>query len=73
MDQDKNIKFLVEWVEGYGDASPKVVTLHDIKTKDEWNADYLPINDFEESDREIFIYTDPSGPVKFPRIIMGDT
>lgn len=33
----KNKKFLVKWLEGYGDAKPEVVALDEIKESDAWD------------------------------------
>ena len=70
-DEDK--KFFVEWVEGYGDAPSKLLSLHDIKTNDEWDSDLLYdsgiIDDLEFSKKEVVTYSDPSGEVKFTRIV----
>jgi hypothetical protein len=70
---DKDIKFLMEWVEGYSDAPSKIVSLHDIKIQDVIDGDLLKdggtIDELEETEtEEVVIYTDPSGMIKFTRV-----
>lgn len=69
---DKDIKFLVEWVEGYGDAPSKILSLHDIKIQDEWDSNLLRdsgvLDELELSTKQVVIYSDPSGIVKFTRV-----
>jgi len=73
MTQDKNKKFLVEWVEGYGDAPSKILSLHDIKTNDEFDGNLLRdsnvLDKLECSKNEVVTYSDPSGVVVFRRIM----
>jgi len=74
-EQDKSKKFLVEWVEGYGDAPSKILSLHDIKTNDEFDGNLLRdsnvLDDLEFSQKEVVTYSDPSGEVVFRRIMIG--
>ena len=69
---DKDIKFLMEWVEGYGDAPNKIVSLHDIKIQDELDGNLLKdggtIDELELSTKQVVIYSDPSGIVKFTKV-----
>ena len=72
-EQDEDKKFFVEWVEGYGNAPSKLLSLHDIKTNDEFDGNLLRdsnvLDDLEFSKKEVVTYNDPSGEVKFTRIV----
>ena len=72
-EQDEDKKFFVEWVEGYGDAPSSLLSLHDIKINDEFDGNLLRdsnvLDDLEFSKNEVVTYNDPSGEVKFTRIV----
>ena len=39
------MKFLVKWLEGYGDAKPEIIALDEIKESDAWNLTDEVIDD----------------------------
>ena len=70
--EDYDHKFLVQWVEGYGDAKPQVVRMSEMENSDDWglDEDFLSFLNHSKEGEEIS-YTDPSGIVIFqkaPRI-----
>ena len=70
--KDYDHKFLVQWVEGYGDAKPQVVRMSEMENNDDWglDEDFLSFLNHSKEGEEI-LYTDPSGIVVFqkaPRI-----
>lgn len=70
--EDYDHKFLVQWVEGYGDAKPQVVRMSEMQNNDDWglDEDFLSFLNHSKEGEEI-LYTDPSGIVVFqkaPRI-----
>lgn len=72
-EEDKNKKFFVEWIEGYGCAKPSLLSLYDIKINDRYDGNLLldsgVLDELEFSKNEVVTYDDPSGQVKFTRIV----
>ena len=61
-------KFLVQWVEGYGDVKPQVVRMSEMENNDAWGLDsqFLSIL-YHSKEGEEISYADPSGIVIFQK------
>ena len=63
---------LVQWIEGYGNAQPRVVHLKDMVGNREWDLELeflLMLEDMQEG--KTYDYCDPSGIVRFQKAIRG--
>jgi len=61
-------KFIIDWVDGYGDIPTKKVSLKTIIDSDDWGLDddFIAKLHFLKDD-EMLTYTDPSGTLTFTK------
>lgn len=61
-------KLLVQWLEGYGNAQPRVVSLSQMLDSDEWGLDIEFLYMLHEmAAGQIHDYHDPSGVIRFQK------